>query len=231
MRAAGRGTSRRIERHVMLFPDPDSPTRPSVSPAATAKETPSTALIVPQRVTRWVRRSRTSMTGAVTTETGRRVRSTDGGADRGRARAARGCLRRQGWRRRIGEEYLERTTPKRELHAHRREQRPAPAPGGHDRDVTRPALAVLPDDRHEPPALRDERARVDAFLEPRPGSSCRRREGADRGERLGLTVDGAMHSASTVGCQTRRQPARRGGVDQLEWDAVGALLGDRAGRL
>src|SRR5437899_11816256 len=69
MRAAGRGTSRRIERYVMLFPDPDSPTRPSVSPSATAKETPSTALIVPQRVTRCVRRSRTSMTGAVTTWT------------------------------------------------------------------------------------------------------------------------------------------------------------------
>ena len=52
MRAAGRGVSRKIERHVMLLPEPDSPTRPSVSPSATAKDTPSTALIVPQRVTR-----------------------------------------------------------------------------------------------------------------------------------------------------------------------------------
>jgi hypothetical protein len=52
MRAAGRGVSRKIERHVMLLPEPDSPTRPSVWPSPTAKDTPSTALIVPQRVTR-----------------------------------------------------------------------------------------------------------------------------------------------------------------------------------
>jgi hypothetical protein len=51
MRAAGRGTSRSTDRHVMLLPEPDSPTRPSVSPSPTANETLSTALIVPQRVT------------------------------------------------------------------------------------------------------------------------------------------------------------------------------------
>ena len=53
-------------RHVMLLPEPDSPTSPSVSPSRTVKDTPSTALIVPQRVTMWVWRSRTSTTGADT---------------------------------------------------------------------------------------------------------------------------------------------------------------------
>src|SRR5215468_2526707 len=65
VRAAGLGARRRIDRHVMLLPEPDSPTRPSVSPSPSAKETPSTARIVPQRVTRCVRRSRTSRTGVV----------------------------------------------------------------------------------------------------------------------------------------------------------------------
>ena len=39
-------------KQVMLLPEPDSPTRPSVSPSATLNDTPSTALMVPQRVTR-----------------------------------------------------------------------------------------------------------------------------------------------------------------------------------
>ncbi len=34
----------------MLFPDPDSPTSPSVSPASTENDTPSTAFTVPHRV-------------------------------------------------------------------------------------------------------------------------------------------------------------------------------------
>src|SRR5256886_4329968 len=42
------------------------PTSPSVSPSPSAKDTPSTALIVPQRVTMCVRRSRTSMTADTT---------------------------------------------------------------------------------------------------------------------------------------------------------------------
>src|SRR5207248_2538419 len=53
-------------RLVMLWPGPDSPTRRSVSPSPSAKDTPSTALIVPQRVTMCVRRSRTSMTADTT---------------------------------------------------------------------------------------------------------------------------------------------------------------------
>src|SRR5207248_1509382 len=39
----GRGTRRRIESAVRLFPDPDSPTRPTISPRATESETPRTA--------------------------------------------------------------------------------------------------------------------------------------------------------------------------------------------
>src|ERR1051326_1171395 len=35
---------RRMQRPTVVFPDPDSPTRPSVSPGATSKLTPSTAL-------------------------------------------------------------------------------------------------------------------------------------------------------------------------------------------
>ena len=42
-----------------LFPQPDSPTIPSVSPGAMSKETPSTAWIVPRRVQNWTRRSST----------------------------------------------------------------------------------------------------------------------------------------------------------------------------
>ena len=54
MRAAGRGTSRRRDSAVMVFPQPDSPTMPSVSPARREKLTPSTALTTPQRVKQYV---------------------------------------------------------------------------------------------------------------------------------------------------------------------------------
>ena len=70
-----------------------SPTRrrgPSVSPSPTLKDTPSTALIVPQRVTMWVRRSRTSMTGRRT----RRGRALRAGAASGRG--CRAASRRAG---------------------------------------------------------------------------------------------------------------------------------------
>src|SRR5262245_34852804 len=63
IRAAGRGWSRTRLRHVMLLPEPDSPTSPSVSPSARLNDTPSTARITPQRVTMCVRRSRTSTAG------------------------------------------------------------------------------------------------------------------------------------------------------------------------
>src|SRR6185436_2959040 len=60
MRAAGRGTSRRSDSAVMVFPQPDSPTMPSVSPSRREKLTPSTALTTPLRVKQYVRRSSTS---------------------------------------------------------------------------------------------------------------------------------------------------------------------------
>ena len=42
-----------IERAVTLLPEPDSPTMPSVSPAATVKLTPSTARTTPSSVKNW----------------------------------------------------------------------------------------------------------------------------------------------------------------------------------
>ena len=50
MRPPGSGTSRKIDRHVIDFPDPDSPTIPSVSPRPTEKLAPSTAFTTPRRV-------------------------------------------------------------------------------------------------------------------------------------------------------------------------------------
>jgi hypothetical protein len=49
-----------IVRQVTLFPQPDSPTMPSVFPFSTEKLTPSTALTTPSSVRKLVRRSRTS---------------------------------------------------------------------------------------------------------------------------------------------------------------------------
>ena len=48
---------------VIVLPEPDSPTMPSVSPGATEKVTPSTALTTPRRVKKWVRRSSTCSNG------------------------------------------------------------------------------------------------------------------------------------------------------------------------
>ena len=48
----GDGTSLIIERVVTDFPEPDSPTIPSVSPLRRLKLTPSTALTTPHRVTK-----------------------------------------------------------------------------------------------------------------------------------------------------------------------------------
>src|SRR6185503_1177584 len=59
----GWGTSRSSDRLVIVLPEPDSPTIPRVSPGATEKLTPSTALTTPRRVKKWVRRSSTSSRG------------------------------------------------------------------------------------------------------------------------------------------------------------------------
>ena len=50
MRPAGAGRRRSNDSAVMVLPEPDSPTSPSVSPARIAKLTPSTAFTRPQRV-------------------------------------------------------------------------------------------------------------------------------------------------------------------------------------
>ncbi len=49
-----------IERARIVFPDPDSPTMPSVLPRSSVKLTPSTALTRPRGVRKWVFRSSTS---------------------------------------------------------------------------------------------------------------------------------------------------------------------------
>src|SRR5262245_29752636 len=60
MRPAGSGTRRTSDRHVTDLPEPDSPTSASVCPASSVKLTPSTALVTPRRVKKWVVRSSTS---------------------------------------------------------------------------------------------------------------------------------------------------------------------------
>ena len=51
------------EKPVMLLPEPDSPTRPTISPACTRRSTPSTAFTTPPWVKKWVCRPCTSSTG------------------------------------------------------------------------------------------------------------------------------------------------------------------------
>jgi peptide/nickel transport system permease protein len=53
-----------IASEVTLFPEPDSPTSPSVAPRATESETPSTARTTPRGVSNSTTRSRTSRRGA-----------------------------------------------------------------------------------------------------------------------------------------------------------------------
>ena len=53
----GRSTSRRMESAVTDFPQPDSPTRPSVSPSAISNDIPSTARATPSSVRKFVCRS------------------------------------------------------------------------------------------------------------------------------------------------------------------------------
>src|SRR5713226_1823356 len=62
----GSGTSRRMEKAVIVFPEPDSPTIPTVSPRPTLKLMPSTAWTIPREVKNCVRRSSTRNRGAAT---------------------------------------------------------------------------------------------------------------------------------------------------------------------
>ncbi len=59
----GLATSRMIDRLVTLLPQPDSPTRPMISPRSTWKSMPSTARTTPSRVWNDVRRPLTSSSG------------------------------------------------------------------------------------------------------------------------------------------------------------------------
>src|SRR5215510_1416538 len=60
----GRSTILRIERAVMLLPQPLSPTMPSVVPGCRSKLTPSTAFTVPSSCAKYVFRLRTDRSGA-----------------------------------------------------------------------------------------------------------------------------------------------------------------------
>src|SRR5581483_9171170 len=64
MRAGGIATSLRTESAVTVLPQPDSPTTPSVSPAAIARSTPSTARTMPSSVEKCTLRPRISSSGA-----------------------------------------------------------------------------------------------------------------------------------------------------------------------
>ena len=63
MRPGGSATRRRTDSAVTLLPQPDSPTTPSVSPAATLYDTPSTARTVPAAVKKCVCRLSISSSG------------------------------------------------------------------------------------------------------------------------------------------------------------------------
>src|SRR5215470_3849419 len=58
----GGSTKPMIDQPVTVLPEPDSPTRPSTSPASRPKLTPSTALATPLRVKKCVRRFSTART-------------------------------------------------------------------------------------------------------------------------------------------------------------------------
>ena len=62
--AGGFGIRPMIESAVTDFPQPDSPTIPSVRPTSTSKVMPSTARTTPSRVKKCVWRSRTLRTGS-----------------------------------------------------------------------------------------------------------------------------------------------------------------------
>ena len=55
-----------MARHVIVFPEPDSPTSANVSPGRTSKLTPRTAWTVPRRVGISTRRFSTVSRGSLT---------------------------------------------------------------------------------------------------------------------------------------------------------------------
>src|SRR6185437_2310615 len=92
----GTGRRRMIDSAVTDLPQPDSPTIPSVLPLSTVRSTPSTARTTPARVKKWVRRSSTSSSGAISGLLRTRVEGVAepvcdevGAEDQGRDRQAR----------------------------------------------------------------------------------------------------------------------------------------------
>src|SRR4051812_3874349 len=89
-----------IDRPVVDFPQPDSPTRPTHSPAPTVNDTPSTAPTVPDRRWNSVRRFSTSRTrsrlGLAAFTVGQRSKTTESPILAHRACGAHPALRR--WR-------------------------------------------------------------------------------------------------------------------------------------
>ena len=86
-----------IASEVTLFPQPDSPTIPSVSPGAMSNETPLTAWTIPRSVRNWTSRSRPreGSSGEVRDE----LASSGGGSEAADAPAASGRAPRAGRRR------------------------------------------------------------------------------------------------------------------------------------
>src|SRR5918999_4906818 len=126
----GGSTSPRIENPVTVFPQPDSPTRPSTSPARTSKLTPSTARTTPARVKKWVRRFCTSKVlpfKARIEDIAQAVADEVDAHDRGEERDARveadPVLARQHVLEAIGDQQAERGLGERQADAEERERR------------------------------------------------------------------------------------------------------------
>src|SRR6185503_16460891 len=109
-------TRRRMQRPVVVLPQPLSPTSPSTSPAWTSNDTPSTARTwptrrenSPRRIGKCLRRSRTWRSGSATGGLPRH-RAHGAGLDLGRTPAARAVVAslELEQRRRLGAALLDR---------------------------------------------------------------------------------------------------------------------------
>src|SRR5207245_8606962 len=85
--------------------------------------------------------------------------------------------------------------------------------------------------RDDTRAPHDHRVGADASFDPRAETSSRRRPRAHGGDRLVLAVDRTVDATTATGREPGRQTVRGRGVDQLDGDAVRALLADRRARL
>ena len=95
------GSSLMIDSPVMDLPQPDSPTRPRVSPAPMARLTLPTAWTTERDSLMWVERSSTSITGAVACRRSSGASDVIAGCSSSRLSAAAGGRRRcRAWRHR-----------------------------------------------------------------------------------------------------------------------------------